>query len=86
MLGGGGGLGGAKASEQVRQRDRVGGDERDYALPQRTPREDLAHDPVSPPLDRYKQLTGKEIAPPARKGSPNCAETAFDAELRVVGL
>jgi len=86
----GGGFGSGLRTDKTRDQSgkchRVSGNERDNALPQWPLREDLAHDPVSPPLDRYKQLTGKEIPPPVGKGSPNCAETAFDAELRVVGL
>src|SRR5215469_3340779 len=60
-------LGGAKACNQAGERNRVSGDERDNALPKWPLRECHAHNTVSPPFDRYKQLTGKEIPSPAVK-------------------
>lgn len=38
-----------------------------------------------PPVDRYKQLSGKEIPSLAEDANPNCAKTGFDAEFVACG-
>lgn len=66
----GGGLRSDKAPDQSCECDRVSGDKRDNALPQGPLVESRAHDRSSPPLDRYEQLSGKEIPSPAGKRRP----------------